>query len=52
LAGGTWLGMTQTGRFAALTNFRDPEQRREGTPSRGTLVASILMSGISNSSAA
>jgi uncharacterized protein with NRDE domain len=45
LAGGTWLGMTQTGRFAALTNFRDPEQRRPGTPSRGTLVASILMSG-------
>jgi uncharacterized protein with NRDE domain len=43
-AGGTWLGMTRTGRFAALTNYRDPEQRREGTPSRGTLVASILMS--------
>ena len=43
-AGGTWLGMTHTGRFAALTNFRDPEQRRAGTPSRGTLVASILMS--------
>src|SRR5580704_7661841 len=45
LAGGTWLGMTRTGRFAALTNYRDPEQRRPGTPSRGTLVASILMSG-------
>jgi len=44
-AGGTWLGMTRTGRFAALTNYRDPEQRRSGTPSRGTLVASILMSG-------
>jgi uncharacterized protein with NRDE domain len=45
LAGGTWLGMTRTGRFAALTNYRDPEQRRPGTPSRGTLVASILTSG-------
>src|ERR1700727_1192516 len=44
-AGGTWLGMTRTGRFAALTNYRDPEQRRPGTPSRGTLVTSILMSG-------
>ena len=44
-AGGTWLGLTRTGRFAALTNFRDPEQRRTGTPSRGTLVTSILMSG-------
>lgn len=43
-AGGTWLGMRRTGRFAALTNYRDPEQRRAGTPSRGTLVASILMS--------
>jgi len=36
--------MTRTGRFAALTNYRDPEQRRPGTPSRGTLVASILLS--------
>src|SRR5580698_742743 len=44
-AGGTWLGMTRSGRFAALTNYRDPEQRRAGTPSRGTLVASILLSG-------
>jgi uncharacterized protein with NRDE domain len=43
-AGGTWLGMTPTGRFAALTNYRDPEQRRPGTPSRGTLVTSFLMS--------
>jgi uncharacterized protein with NRDE domain len=43
-AGGTWLGLTRTGRFAALTNYRDPEQRREGTPSRGTLVASVLKS--------
>ena len=45
LAGGTWLGLTRTGRFAALTNYRDPEQRRLGTPSRGTLVATILQSG-------
>jgi uncharacterized protein with NRDE domain len=46
-AGGTWLGVTRTGRFAALTNYRDPEQRRTGTPSRGALVASILESGAS-----
>jgi uncharacterized protein with NRDE domain len=43
-AGGTWLGMTRSGRFAALTNFRDPEQRRQNTPSRGTLVTSVLES--------
>jgi uncharacterized protein with NRDE domain len=44
-AGGTWLGLTRTGRFAALTNYRDPEQRRANPPSRGSLVTSILLSG-------
>ena len=37
-AGGTWLGLTRAGRFAALTNYRDPEQRRVDAPSRGALV--------------
>jgi len=41
-AGGTWLGITRSGRFAALTNFRDPAQNRDGAPSRGGLVADFL----------
>lgn len=42
-AGGTWMGVTRTGRFAALTNFRDPAQNRSGAPSRGALVADFLI---------
>ncbi len=42
-AGGAWLGVTRTGRFAALTNFRDASApRRDGAPSRGALVADFL----------
>lgn len=43
LAGGTWLGVDRRGRFAAVTNFRDPRLRRPGARSRGTLVSSFLM---------
>jgi uncharacterized protein with NRDE domain len=42
--GGTWLGVTATGRFAAVTNYRSVVPRRDGAPSRGSLVASILSS--------
>ena len=37
-AGGTWMGVQQNGRFAALTNFRDPAHERNGVVSRGKLV--------------
>ncbi len=41
-AGGTWMGVTVGGRFAALTNFRDPQRNSEGKASRGKLVADFL----------
>lgn len=40
--GGTWLGVTRQGRFAALTNFRDPPSHRDDAPSRGGLVTDFL----------
>jgi uncharacterized protein with NRDE domain len=42
-AGGTWLGVTRTGRMAALTNYRDPESNRAEAPSRGNLVSDFLL---------
>jgi uncharacterized protein with NRDE domain len=42
-AGGTWLGVARSGRFAALTNFRDASApKRDGAPSRGALAADFL----------
>ena len=41
---GTWLGVTRRGRFAALTNFRDPRERKTDAPSRGHLVSEFLVS--------
>jgi len=42
-AGGTWMGVTRRGRFAAVTNFRDPSERRSTALSRGALVADFLL---------
>jgi uncharacterized protein with NRDE domain len=41
-AGGTWMGVTRSGRVAFLTNHRDPPAHRDGARSRGTLVAEFL----------
>ncbi len=43
-AGGTWMGVTRTGRFAALTNVRDPRTFDPAAPSRGGLVVDFLSS--------
>ncbi|AYC31078.1 hypothetical protein D3880_01160 [Pseudomonas cavernae] len=48
-AGGTWLGVTVNGRFAALTNIRKPGQPL-GRHSRGELVAQFLRGRLSPSS--
>ncbi len=44
-AGGTWLGISRSGRFAALTNYRDPSRQKTGAPSRGELVSRYLTGG-------
>ena len=40
--GGTWLGITRSGRMAAVTNYRNPQQVLPQAPSRGFLVLDFL----------
>lgn len=39
---GTWMGITRTGRFAAITNYREVALPPSDAPSRGNLVAGFL----------
>ncbi|MEP5568211.1 MAG: NRDE family protein [Halioglobus sp.] len=41
-AGGTWMGVNRSGRFAAVTNYRDPDATRPAPKSRGDLVIDYL----------
>lgn len=41
-AGGAWCGVGQNGKFAAVTNVRDPDPPVAGMASRGALVADYL----------
>jgi len=39
---GTWMGVTKNGRFAALTNYREPAKENKQLRSRGELVSKFL----------
>ncbi len=43
-AGGTWLGVTRRGRWAFVTNVREPGRHDATAPSRGALVPRFLRS--------
>jgi uncharacterized protein with NRDE domain len=40
--GGTWLGVTEAGRVAAVTNYREPGAKMKDALSRGLLVTDFL----------
>jgi len=42
VAGGTWLGITRPGRWAFVTNVRDPSRHDPKATSRGALVPAAL----------
>ena len=45
-AGGTWLGLSRSGRCGLVTNFRDADAAtRADAPSRGELVPAFLRNG-------
>ncbi|HKL26814.1 MAG TPA: NRDE family protein [Desulfuromonadales bacterium] len=43
LAGGTWMGARRDGRWAAVTNYREPDPAGHATRSRGWLVRDYLL---------
>jgi uncharacterized protein with NRDE domain len=46
-AGGTWCGIRRDGRFACVTNFREPPVPADGRISRGLLTRSFLTGTLS-----
>lgn len=45
-SGGTWMGVTASGRWAVVTNFRDAHDRHHYPTSRGHLIQSFLQSDL------
>ncbi|MEM6522232.1 MAG: NRDE family protein [Bacteroidota bacterium] len=43
-AGGTWMGISRSGKISMLTNYRDPQNIKISAPSRGHLVSHYLVS--------
>jgi uncharacterized protein with NRDE domain len=41
--GGTWMGITTSGKFASITNYRDQRLQVVDPPSRGRLVSDYLL---------
>lgn len=42
--GGTWLGITKSGRFSAVTNYRDfYKEQKQNAPTRGKLTTDFLL---------
>jgi uncharacterized protein with NRDE domain len=46
-AGGTWLAVHRSGKFAAVTNYRDADSSRRSKRSRGHLVSEYLQGDLS-----
>jgi uncharacterized protein with NRDE domain len=42
-AGGTWMGISKSGRISLITNYRDPKNIDPHAPSRGQLVSDFLI---------
>jgi uncharacterized protein with NRDE domain len=47
LAGGTWFGVTKSGRLAGVSNYREANSLKKDAPSRGRLVSQFLLTGVS-----
>ncbi len=45
--GGTWMGITKQGTFAAITNYRDLSSLKLNAPSRGYIVKNFLVNDYS-----
>ena len=45
VSGGTWIGVSEAGRFAVVTNIRNPEGPDPAKASRGALVSDWLEKG-------